>query len=246
MALQCKVKGCKRKYFSSGYCAAHGQQMRRKGKTGPIREFHVGCKIKGCEGEHVAHGYCLKHYRQMRNKGKIYISRMEKNTFIKHDDFVVLHLRDTEGNIIGKTFIDLEDFERVRKLKWGLSGGKGYSYAVNEKTRCPLHRFLMKTKKMVDHIDRNTLNNRKANLRICDKSTNAQNGKMHKDNKSKYKGVCFSKGMKKYVAQIKRKDSSNEVIGYFSSAKEAAKAYDKAAIAHFGKFARTNHMEGRI
>lgn len=77
-----------------------------------------------------------------------------------------------------KFLIDIEDVEEVQKARWGLKPAhtKGKFYAVSTKG-VPLHRLVTKGKwDMVDHIDRDTTDNRKRNLRESSKSFNNANG----------------------------------------------------------------------
>jgi hypothetical protein len=64
---------------------------------------------------------------------------------------------------------------------------------------------------------------------------------MHPRNTSGYKGVSFRKSFKKYVAQI-QVNKVNRHIGYFNCPIDAAKAYNSAALAHFGEFAYLNQI----
>jgi hypothetical protein len=96
------------------------------------------------------------------------------------------------------------------------------------------------TKMLVDHKDRNGLNNQKENLRICDYSKNAQNSKRNPIyGSSNYKGVYLYKRTNKYRANIKLK-GKRIYLGYFDSDKEAALAYNKKAIELFGEYACLN------
>ena len=86
----------------------------------------------------------------------------------------------------------------------------------------------------VDHIDHQTLNNQDENLRVCTPSQNSRNQRRN-NNSSGYKGVDFYKQNGKWRARILGVD-----LGYFHSAEEAARAYDKKAKELFGKFANLN------
>jgi hypothetical protein len=97
-----------------------------------------------------------------------------------------------------------------------------------------LERSLQKGE-IVDHIDGNTLNNRRSNLRIATHAQNIQNGKLRSTNKSGYKGVRFSHG--KWVSEIKVNRQSH-YLGRFDSPEEAYDAYCKAAKELHGEFAR--------
>jgi hypothetical protein len=90
-----------------------------------------------------------------------------------------------------------------------------------------------------DHIDHNTLNNTKRNLRICTKSQNATNQRPRKDGSSKYKGVCWHKRDKKWQARIHH-NNRNLHLGSFNSQRAAALAYDSAARKYHKEFACLN------
>jgi len=102
------------------------------------------------------------------------------------------------------------------------------------------HRELMGAEagQIVDHINGNTLDNRKSNLRICTASESVMNTRPHKDKKhSIYKGVTFHKARKKYFAQI-QKGGVKRNLGYFDTPEAAAIAYNTAAKEWFGEFYR--------
>lgn len=104
------------------------------------------------------------------------------------------------------------------------------------------HRFIMKlndSKKQIDHIDNNPLNNCKNNLRICDNSINNQNKPKQCNNKSGYKGVVFRHKTQKYTAQIGY-NKKQIYLGSFNTAEEAAKSYNIAAKKYFGDLAGVN------
>lgn len=142
-------------------------------------------------------------------------------------------------------FVDDEDYEIISKTKWYAGSRKGQDkyYAMNWKGR--MHRFILKAKKNqeVDHINGNTLDNRKENLRICDSSQNKANSVISSRNTSGYKGVYRSKTNKhkKWIANIKAYGVVYR-LGYFHKKEDAAKAYNKKAIELFGEFARLNEI----
>ena len=93
---------------------------------------------------------------------------------------------------------------------------------------------------VVDHINHNTLDNRKCNLRICTHQESMMNSES-RIGRSKYKGVWFSKDKNKWVAEL-RKNNKKIHIGYFKNEKEAAKAYNKLAIELFGQYVHLNKI----
>lgn len=77
----------------------------------------------------------------------------------------------------------------------------------------------------VDHINRNTLYNRRKNLRIVTPSVNMHNQRKRKDNTSGFKGVSYVKHCKKYRARIQI-NGKYVYLGMFNSAKQAAEAVE--------------------
>ena len=94
----------------------------------------------------------------------------------------------------------------------------------------------------VDHIDRNTLNNQYANLRLVTRSQNHFNRPAPKSNTSKYKGVAYHKKNNKWVAQIRLKGKLI-YLGSFLTAELAALAYNKAAVEMVGACAFLNLID---
>lgn len=92
----------------------------------------------------------------------------------------------------------------------------------------------------IDHIDGNKQNNKIENLRGTDQKLNQANRKARTDVTSKYKGVGFHRN--KWRAFI-TKDGVFCGLGTFMTEEAAAKAYDEAALKHFGQYARLNFPE---
>jgi len=93
----------------------------------------------------------------------------------------------------------------------------------------------------VDHISGDTLDNRKANLRVCTRGENVSNCRRHKGN-NLYKGSYYGKrqtGERKWLAQLKHAGTVY-YLGWFLTPEEAAVAYNAKALELFGKFARIN------
>jgi len=90
---------------------------------------------------------------------------------------------------------------------------------------------------VVDHINHNTLDNRRCNLRVCTQNQNRYNLNLRKNNQSGYKGVSFKHNH--WEVQLK-KDKKYIYGGSFKDKIEAAKAYDKKAKELFGEFAKLN------
>ena len=106
-----------------------------------------------------------------------------------------------------------------------------------------MHRFILGAKKhqLVDHVNGNPLDNRLTNLRIANKSQNAANRGLDKNNTTGYKGVSQVKKTGRYRATIRVK-GKNIHIGIFALAKDAAVAYKQMAFRYFGEFAWLNKI----
>lgn len=91
----------------------------------------------------------------------------------------------------------------------------------------------------VDHRNRDKLDNRLGNLRIASKAANQHNVGLRRDNASGFKGVSFERESGRWRACIMVAGKLIS-LGRFHSPEEAAKAYNKAAKKHFGRFAWLN------
>ena len=144
--------------------------------------------------------------------------------------------------------IDRGDFYRLKQYSWyALKQGNGSYIAVsnNNGNRLFMHRLVLNAPKdfLVDHINHDTLDNRKANLRLCTKGQNHANAFKHSHRQSKYKGVSKLGGYNRWRARIVV-DRVIHHLGYFPSEVEAATAYNNAAKRYFGEFALLNDLRG--
>ncbi len=97
-------------------------------------------------------------------------------------------------------------------------------------------------KRCVDHIDGCRTNNHWENLRYATHSENLMNKRGHKDRSSLYKGVSFDKNSGKWVVRIKVA-GVNKNMGLFNIEREAAEAYNAAALEHFKEYAKLNELD---
>jgi hypothetical protein len=140
-----------------------------------------------------------------------------------------------------QVIVDADDYEYLSQYKWHIKvGGGGNSYACRSaggKT-IRMHREIMKATagQEIDHINHNSLDNRKCNLRIC---TRSQNGMNKRPIKGNYKGVSFCNTRGRWFSQI-CSNNDRKTIGYYSSEVDAARAYDEYAQKLHGEFAFLN------
>lgn len=145
------------------------------------------------------HIYCDKHYHQIKKYGHVLDNnprtQQDPNEFHICGPVTYIDLYDKNCNVVAQAIIDTEDLNNVRYTKWKLSGS-GYAMFTPKYKGQSKHmsRQILGTTEFVDHINHNTLDNRKANLRVVTKSQNQMN--------ANYKGVTRSKSGK-YDAYIK-------------------------------------------
>jgi hypothetical protein len=154
-------------------------------------------------------------------------------------------------NVKGYEIIVDEDMaEFVRSIKWTPSRPAKSTYGVY--FRCYqrvagvlsvkhwLHRYIISAPEgmYVDHINCNTLDNRRENLRLCTMTENMRNRGKYHNNTVGYRGVTFHKRDNRFQAQI-RIDGKRLFLGYFLTAEDAHEAYKEASIKYHGEFGHT-------
>lgn len=140
--------------------------------------------------------------------------------------------------------VDAEDYKWLSQYKWhaGRPTKAGKIYARRTRRRGDvilMHRQIMNPPRgmVVDHINGNTLDNRRCNLRICTQTENIHNSRLRCDAQSRFKGV-YPKGDKWY-ARIKHRGKIY-YLGTFDDDVEAAKARDRKATELYGQYAWLN------
>lgn len=144
--------------------------------------------------------------------------------------------------------IDEEDYSKLARYHWICHCGYARASEYDPKTRRSKtvhmsHLILPCPPGLeVDHINRDKLDNRKANLRLVTRSQNCANRGNFKNSKSKYKGVRWNKKMGLWEAAI-RKDGVITTIGAFKDEIAAASAYNEYARKMWGEYAVLNDIQ---
>lgn len=138
----------------------------------------------------------------------------------------------TQGKV---ALVDDEDYDYISQWKWCVTTGRAVR---NNGTTVFMHRVIMKTPAgmEVDHIDGNSLNNQKSNLRNCSHNNNQKNMRI---SYKKYKGITYVGNVSGYKARLYC-NGERIHLGFFKTEEEAALAYNEAAIKYFGEFANLN------
>lgn len=141
----------------------------------------------------------------------------------------------------GYVIVDREDYVRLAQSRWRRVDRGAVSYAVRVGTTEYLHRDVVSARGavIVDHVNRDGLDNRRVNLRLTNKQGNSANRGLQKNNTSGFRGVRKQSRANTWTAEI-QVDGCRRYLGSFRTAAEAAHAYDAAAAEAFGEFAFQN------
>lgn len=194
---------------------------------------------------------CGKEFKAKNNKNKHRMcSRKCFSIFkssLKYRNEVIINEEIAEIKIKSKKYgdfiavIDLEDLDRVSEITWGvtksLRGDCMYvrgKHQVNEKWKnINLHRYIMNcpNNMVVDHINRNTFDNRKENLNICTAQDNSNNRGTFRSSLGKLKGAYYNKVNKTWHSTLIL-NKQRKWLGTFKTELEAHNAYIKAKTEH--------------
>lgn len=189
---------------------------------------------------------CKRHISQMNRLGKILKrTKNDVNEILIYDNFAEIILYDIKSEEVGRAVIDISDINKIKNNKWYLrEDGYVATNNYNEEYQF-LHCAILGIKPddcVIDHIDRNRLNNHKSNLRIANYSENGANKGIRIDNTSGKVGVHWAKEQNKWCSMIgfnnKRKN-----LGYFNNYDDAVKARLIAEEKYFKDFKPLNEKE---
>lgn len=158
--------------------------------------------------------------------------KRKENKYIIDGQYVKIFMGN--GSV---ALIDVEDLEKVTQHYWNIGGGSRYVFSYTAKM--PLHRFVYGKNVMLDHINGDTMDNRKSNLRECTFSQNAINRKIRADNKTGVPGVQERNG--KFIATVGINGKcQHKVFKTKEKAIEQRKAWERQ---FFGEWVRDSYAE---
>lgn len=161
---------------------------------------------------------------------------------ISSDDSTVALIPINQGRQVKIDIVDCD----LAAHRWTLQGGRyaaRMTISGGVARRHKMHRIILERKlgrplepgMVVDHINGDGLDNRRANLREATQTNNMRNVRPRSGGTSKYKGVRRL-GLHTWEARL-----DNQTLGYFDTEEDASFAYDKTALVAYGEFARLNH-----
>lgn len=167
------------------------------------------------------------------------------NNFLIKDNVTEIYWR---GNII---LIDTEDLNKVSNYNWHINS-EGYARARIKTRYRTMHRLILdlvnsdiNLQLHIDHINRNKLDNRKSNLRICTNAENQQNAKLPITNKSGYKGIRFIEKQTKRPWRVNIRANKQKIeIGSYATLEEAIEARKQAELQYFTPIKSIIEVEG--
>jgi hypothetical protein len=147
--------------------------------------------------------------------------------------------------ISGKqVLVDKFVWDIIGHLGWYYHRSSGYIVTKSFGKFKPMHRLILMSpdEAYTDHKNRERLDNRFSNLRLCSVAENCYNHNTQRNNSTGYKGVVYHKKNKNFMVRVGSQRIGPTYIGSFKTAKSAARAYNKAAKKKYGIFASLNKL----
>lgn len=187
--------------------------------------------LKSINQMFTAHNFCNRKCNADFKRNKVW----SLNEIQQKEDYSEIIINSKK---YGKLFvkIDLDDVEKVKNLHWCVAKCGNVFYAVTKinKKSIRMHRVIIGfDNELIDHINRDGLDNRKSNLRITTKSENRFNSRVSKNNTHGNKGITYNKVNKGWVAHIK-KDGKTYCTPYTKTKEEAIRLRAEMEIKYYG------------
>ena len=192
----------------------------------------------------VVRGWCIANGHTLScgclNKERIFQTHKKYNKYDLSGDFGIGWTSNTNQEF----YFDLEDYDKIKNYCWCESIKHNVYHSLV--TRDPIsgktilmHHIL--GCKYYDHINRNPLDNRRANLRPCTQSENSTNRPIQSNNTSGVIGVSWNKARKKWKARITTNHQEIH-LGYFINKEDAIRTRLRAEQKYFKEFAPQRHL----
>lgn len=165
---------------------------------------------------------------------------MKRTKYTKNEIRVVgniceMDLYNMKGEVRATTVFNKKYLSKVKKLKWSQIT---YGYVRHVKSKTMLHRMIIDAEdgEIVDHINRNPLDNRRENLRIVTQAQNVINKGKQSNNTSGHTGVDYDKRTKSWKVRI---NIGKKMIwlGRHKQLEDAVNARKEAEKVYFGEYA---------
>lgn len=201
------------------------------------------CDVPGCGRKHKAKGLCNMHLQRFERHGSALADLPEGYKDLPRQGHSIIiegvecwAMPVTGG---GETIVDLCDRRHVDPYRWSQTWG----YAVRHVGACKvgLHKIICEVAPgyEVDHINRNRMDNRRCNLRPSTHQQNTFNSTLRKNKSSRFRGVHWNEGKKKWTASIQLNGRKHHV-GHFNDEESAARAWNAISTQDRGQFAVLN------
>jgi len=180
--------------------------------------------------------YCKKHYLQMYRHNEIKNRTIyDNNEYILYDNYAEIIVYNKEGKEKIRSIIDLNDVDKCKKYKWCES--QGYIVTNIDEKKIKIQNIILNKpeNKVVDHKNRNKLDNRKINYRFATDQENSMNQPVRSNNTSGVTGVNWCGVRQKWVARITYNYKSIYLGGYVKF-DDAVKVRLEAELKYFKEF----------
>ena len=190
----------------------------------------VKCETCGKEFDKLRHEIARRKYHYCCRKCYHESTKNPINIIIK-DDYAEINIKNRANNVI-TTLIDLDDLELIKNISMSPQYDKTingyYIRCLYNKESTSLHRAIMDcpSDMQVDHINHDTLDNRKCNLRICTNKQNSENKKVVKS-KSGHRNIYWNKRLNKWEISLGINGKST-YFGVYSNLEDAITVAKKA------------------
>lgn len=188
--------------------------------------------------------FCRRHYDHMYIYGKILTRTVfDRNEIIILDDIAEVVIYNGRNEEINRVLIDTYKIDTIKDYKWSINSWDYACTKINGESFSMQDMIYGSVKRgeIVDHIDRNRIDNRMRNLRISNKSTNSMNTGLRVSNSSGVTGVSYMEDKNKWRSYISYEKKRYE-LGWFEVFEDAVRARLIAESEHHKEFAAQRHL----